>query len=115
MRTILFAAIFGTAVLASRPSFAEPTDHGAILPLGAHEVGRGRYQSASPYAETLKFYSKVYSVDHFPRRLIADVPGVRGIHLSNAGHGAWEGLNIYELNGVTRIFVVTRDTKGNRS
>jgi hypothetical protein len=89
-------------------SWAEPTSHGALLPNGAREVGKDRYQSPSPYAETLKFYWKMYG-DHYPRKSIADLPGVRGVHIVNIGHGAWEGLNVYELNGVTRIFVLSRE------
>jgi hypothetical protein len=111
-----FIAIFAAAGLWSGTwsvagSAAEPSAYGAILPNGAHQVGKDRYQSPSGFGETLKFYSKVYSVEHYPRKAIADLPGVRAIHLVNGGRGEWEGLNIYELNGSTRIFVLSRSQK----
>ena len=104
-----FVAILLAMLLVPALARAEPTSHGAILPNGAHEVGKDRYQSPSPYGETLKFYSKVYSAERYPRKPIADLPGVRGVHLANSGHGAWDGINIYELNGVTRIYVLSRE------
>jgi len=105
-------AIFAAAGLWSGTGAAEPSAaYGAILPNGAHQVGKDRYQSPSGFGETLKFYSKVYSLEHYPRKAIADLPGVRAIHLANTGRGEWEGLNIYELNGSTRIFVLPRGAK----
>jgi hypothetical protein len=115
MRPWLLAFALGS-VLVSAGARAEPTSHGAMLPSGSREVGKDRFQSPSPYAETLKFYWKVYG-DHFPRKTIADLPGIRAVHISNPGHGGWEGLNVYELNGVTRIFVLPREAspKGKKS
>jgi hypothetical protein len=105
------SSFVATAALWTAPARAEPLVHGAIVPNGAHQVGKDRYQSPSGYAETLKFYSKVYSVEHYPRKAVADLPGVRAIHLVNGGHGDWDGLNIYEFNGVTRIFVLPRSAR----
>ncbi len=104
-------AIFAAGLFSLAASAAEPSAHGAILPTGAHQVGKDRYQSPSGFGETMKFYSKVYSVEHYPRKSIADLPGVRAVHLFNEGRGDWEGLNIYELNGSTRIFVIPRSAK----
>jgi hypothetical protein len=88
---------------------SEKTELGAILPGSAREVGQNRYRSPGGYEETLKFYTKTYSAERYPRRRIADLPGVRAIHLENPNRGSeWEGLNIYELNGETRIFVLSR-------
>src|SRR5215472_1900703 len=92
--------------LPARPALGDSSSHGAILPPGAREVGPDRYQAAAPFAETLKFYQKTYSAEHYPRRSIADLPGVRAVHLSNPSRNGWDGLNIYELNGVTRIYVL---------
>ncbi len=102
---------FGLALglLLARPAAAEKTDHGAILPAGAREVGQDRFRSPEDYEATLKFYGKTYSQDRFPRRRIADLPGVRAVHIANPSRrDGWEGLNVYELNGETRIFVLAR-------
>ncbi len=95
-------------LLAGRPALAEKTVHGAVVPGGSREVGQDRYRSPEGYEETLKFYWKTYSSEHYPRKHIADLPGVRAVHIVNPGRGGWDGLNIYELNGETRIFVVAR-------
>jgi len=90
---------------------------GAILPPGSQRVSEeeDRYKSPSSYADTLTFYSKHYKNN--PRKTIVNQLGIRGVHLVNDGRGEWEGLNIYELDGETRIFVVPRDkdpAKGSR-
>jgi hypothetical protein len=104
-------AFLGAALLGTLPSALAlgDTAHGALLPPGAHEVGPDRYQAAAPFAETMKFYQKTYSAEHYPRRSIADLPGVRAVHLSNPSRSGWDGLNIYELNGVTRIYVLVHE------
>ncbi|MHB1844576.1 MAG: hypothetical protein ACYCWW_07055 [Deltaproteobacteria bacterium] len=90
-------------------ALAEKTSHGALLPPGAREVGQDRFRSPEVYQDTLKFYAKTYSAEHFPRSLIADLPGVRAEHIANPSRReGWEGLNVYELNGETRIFVLAR-------
>jgi len=44
------------------------------------------------------------------RRPIADTPAVKAVHIENpdARPGQWEGLNVYELKGETRVFVLMR-------
>jgi hypothetical protein len=101
----LLAAVL---LLLSPAALAGQTAHGALLPSGSTPVGPDRYRSPSGYPDTVKFYLKAYSPEHFPRTAIAALPGVRALHIENpTGHEAWEGLNIYELNGETRIFVLT--------
>ncbi len=98
----LLALLGGTA-------FADKTSHGALLPPGAREVGQNRFRSPEVYQDTLKFYAKAYSSDRYPRTPIADLPGVRAEHIANPNrHDGWEGLNVYELNGETRVFVLAR-------
>ncbi len=67
-----------------------------------------RYRVARSYEETLKFYKVVYPPGRFPRRTIVDQPGVKAVHIENpeARPGGWDGLNVYELNGETRVFVL---------
>ncbi len=103
-----------TCLLGTAPALAEQTSHGAILPSGSHEVGKDRFQSPSPYGDTMKFYWKTYAPEHYPRKPVADLPGVRATHIENPGRGGWEGLNVYEVNGSTRIFVLTRESAKNR-
>jgi hypothetical protein len=71
-------------------------------------VGPDRFRSPTGYPDTLKFFLKTYSPERFPRTPIAALPGVRAMHIENPGGRDWEGINVYELNGETRIFVLTR-------
>ncbi len=86
---------------------------GAVLPSGSQQVGEDRYKSPSSYTDTLTFYSKQYRNN--PRKSIVNQPGIRAIHLVNEGKGDWEGLNIYELDGETKIFVVARESQKSES
>ena len=103
------ALFFLCTLLAAAPATAGGAFvvRGAVLPPGSQQVGEDRYKSPSSYADTLTFYSKQYKSN--PRKTIVNQPGLRGIHLVNDGRGDWEGLNIYELEGETKIFVVARD------
>jgi hypothetical protein len=86
---------------------------GAILPSGSHEVGEDRFRSPSGYSETLAFYAKQYKTN--PRKQIINQPGIRAVHIVNESRsGEWEGLNVYELDGETRIYVVARASRGRR-
>jgi hypothetical protein len=96
-----------TLLLTATTAFASGlTVGGAILPPGSRQVGQNRFKSPSSYAETLNFYSKQYKSN--PRKTVASQPGMRAVHIVNEGKGDWEGLNIYELEGETRIFVLLR-------
>lgn len=102
------AAAFSTALLLGGSALAAPvTAKGAVLPSGSRQVGENRFRSPLSYVDTLKFYDKTYRSN--PRKPIVNQPGLRGVHIANAARGDWEGLNVYELNGETRIFVVPRD------
>lgn len=79
---------------------------GAQLPDGSRKVGEHRYKAPSGYEETLKYYKVIYPVAAYPRRAIADRPGIRGVHLVNPGRRGFEGLNIYEANDEVRIYIV---------
>jgi hypothetical protein len=91
---------------------AAPSDAvaGATLPDDAVKVGEHRFKVARGYEETVKFYRQVYG-PRYRRRPIADLPTVKAVHIENpdAKPGKWEGLNVYELKGETRIFVVVRE------
>lgn len=86
---------------------------GAVLPPGSTQVGESRYRSPSSYAETVTFFGKQYGKN--PRKSIVNLPGLRGFHIVNTEKGEWEGLNVYELEGETRIFVVGREPDASRA
>jgi hypothetical protein len=81
---------------------------GAILPDEIRKVAENRYRVDRSYEETLKFLKAAYPPARYPRRSIASLPGVRAVHIENpeARPGTWDGLNVYEAKGETRIFVL---------
>jgi hypothetical protein len=82
---------------------------GATLPDDAKPIGENRYRLGRDYEAALKFYRTVYSA-RYTRRPIADQPGVKAVHIENpdAKPGQWEGLNVYELKGEVRVFVLLK-------
>jgi hypothetical protein len=85
---------------------------GATLPDDARKVGENRYQLDRDYEQVLKFFRTTYSA-RYTRRPIADQPGVKAVHIANpdARPGQWEGLNVYELKGAVRVFVLVKRGK----
>ena len=83
---------------------------GATLPDDARRIGDNRYQVGRKYEELLKYFLKTYPPAKYPRRPIADQPGVKAVHIENpeAKPGSWEGLNVYELKGEPRVFVLVK-------
>jgi len=81
---------------------------GAWLPGGSARIAEDRYRAPQGWDETLKFYKNMYPPVKYPRRSIVNQPGIKAIHLANGEGGDWEGLNIYELQGEVRIFVLAR-------
>ncbi|WP_242393711.1 hypothetical protein [Anaeromyxobacter oryzisoli] len=99
----VFAVVPGLAL-------AEVKVAGAMLPDGAEKVAVNRYRVPRTYEETLKFFRQTYGA-RYTRRPIADQPGVKAVHIDNpdARPGQWEGLNVYELKGETRVFVLVKE------
>ena len=101
------------SLLLLAPGLASALDvAGAILPDDARKVGENRYQLGRDWEAALKFYRTTYSA-RFTRRPIADQPGVKAVHIANpdAKPGQWEGLNVYELKGAVRVFVLLKRSK----
>lgn len=82
---------------------------GAALPDGAEKVAENRYRVPKSYDETVRFYKQIYPA-RYTRRPIADRPGVKAVHIDNPEPhpGQWEGLNVYELKGEVRVFVLLK-------
>jgi hypothetical protein len=82
---------------------------GATLPDDAKQVSENRFRLGRDWESVLKHYRTTYSA-RYTRRPIADQPGVKAIHIANpdAKPGQWEGLNVYELKGEVRIFVLVK-------
>jgi hypothetical protein len=115
--TVRRVSRYKPAVVASllllAPGLASALDiAGATLPDDAKKVGENRYRLHRDFEETLKYYRTVYSA-RFTRRPIADQPGVKAVHIANpdAKPGQWEGLNVYELKGEVRVFVLVKRGK----
>jgi len=85
---------------------------GAQLPDDAKAVGENRYRLSRDYETALKYFRTTYSA-RYTRRPIADQPGVKAVHIANpdAKPGQWEGLNVYELKGEVRVFVLVKRGK----
>jgi hypothetical protein len=103
-KAALVAVLWAVPVLASAERVA-----GALLPDEARPVEPHRYRVEKTYDETLKFFRSVYPPAKYPRRTIVNQPGIKAVHIENpekARPGSWEGLNVYELQGETRVFVL---------
>ncbi len=81
---------------------------GATLPAEVKAIEPHRYRVDRSYEETLKFFRSVYPPERYPRTNIVNQPGLRAVHIENpaAKPGGWDGLNVYELKGETRVFVL---------
>ncbi len=101
----LVAVFVAVPVLA----LAEVKVAGAVLPDGAEKVAENRYRGPKTYDETLKFYRQTYG-GRYTRRAITDQPTVKAVHIENpdAKPGQWEGLNVYEVKGEVRVFVLVK-------
>ena len=105
------AAALVLAVTVRGPAMAaDPGAHGATLPPGVTRVEPGRFEAGMSWQQTLKWFDKQYPKAKYPRTEIVNRPGLRAIHLKNPGSsGSWEGLNLYEIKGRVRIFVLERE------
>jgi hypothetical protein len=83
---------------------------GLTLPDDAKRIGENRYQVDRKYEDLLKHFRTACPPAKYPRRPIADQPGVKAVHIENpeAKPGQWEGLNVYEVKGEARFFVLLK-------
>ncbi len=113
-----YKAALAAALLAAPGLAVAERVAGAIIPDESTRIGDNRYRIERSWDETLRFFRQTYSPAKYTRRPIADQPGLRAVHIENpdARPGTWEGLNVYELKGETRVFVLVRprDEAGKR-
>jgi hypothetical protein len=86
---------------------------GATLPDEARAIEPNRYRIERSWDDTLRFFKAVYPPARYPRRPIANQPGLKAVHIENpeARPGGWDGLNVYDVKGETRVFVLTTPGK----
>jgi hypothetical protein len=111
------AVIIGFAAIAATPEAhaADAVSYGAPIIEKSIKIEdlahRGaRFVSPRNYAETVKFYKKLWKgVETIEFRRIATPPQVRALHIENSNpRAAWAWMNIYENKGETRIFIFPR-------
>lgn len=99
--------------------FGEEVDDCNVAPLpeGSKRVERCRYISSRNYTETIKFYKKLTGANqNYEFRKIIVRKDLRAIHIKNNNPSSrWEGINIYEYNRETRIFIIPREDAGRSS
>jgi hypothetical protein len=105
-----YKAALAAALLAAPAASLAERVAGAVIPDEATKIGENRYEIAKSYDDTVKFYRQVYVPAKYARRQIVDQPGIKAVHIENpeARPGTWEGLNVYELKGATRVFVLVK-------
>ncbi len=107
LRAGYMAALVATLLVAPASAWAERVA-GAVLPDEARQIGGTRYRVAKSYEDTLKFFKAHYPPQKFPRRAIVHQPKIQAVHIENPAPrpGGWDGLNVYELEGETRVYVL---------
>lgn len=106
--------ILSVSLVTSAAAFAGESVLGAVLPDTAQKVAELRYRIRGTMEDAMKFYKNVYPPQTYPRKNIANQPGVKAIHLANPNGKGWEGLNIYEANDEVRIYVVPVGDSGKK-
>lgn len=101
------AALVGILLAAPAVARAERVA-GAHLPDRSTRIETNRYRIERNYADALKFFRTIYPPAKYPRRQIVNQPGIKAVHIENPAPrpGGWDGLNVYELQGETRVFVL---------
>ena len=107
-RGLRYMAALAAVLLAAPGLVRAERVAGALLPDGAKPVEPRRYRVEKSYEETLNHFKSVYPPARYPRQVIVNQPGIKAVHIANpdAKPGGWEGLNVYELKGETRVFVL---------
>lgn len=105
-RSLAALAVVLAALLAGEAGAEEA--HGAQLPPGVEKVEKGRFRTGMSWDGVLRWYGKTYPRSRYEWIEVINRPGIRAIHIRNAGSGGWDGINLYEHNRRVRIFVLER-------
>jgi hypothetical protein len=72
----------------------------------------GRYRSLRSFDKTLEYYKRLFrNTGSVQWRTIVNLPSVKARHIKSLKQKTrWEGLNIYEKNGETRLYFLMRRT-----
>ena len=91
-------------------AFGSPPEEAPIIPNATKLEEIGRYESPRNFAETVKYYERALKRQGGARWYpIINSPKVKAKHAaSRSSKTAWQGINIYELDGHVRIFVIPR-------
>jgi hypothetical protein len=103
-----YKAALVTLLLAAPAAARAGRVAGAQLPDESRLIEANRYRVQRSYEDTLKFFRTVYPPAKYPRKPIVNQPGIKALHIANPAPrpGGWDGLNVYELRGETRVFVL---------
>lgn len=87
--------------------------YGAPLLPGTVKVEEGRFKTSRSYDDTVDFYEKLFKGSQTVRmRKIINSPQVKATHVLNGAPGSgWQGINIYEKDGETRLYFIKADVK----
>ena len=89
---------------------AVPLEQAPIVPKAKKLEETGRYESPKNFADTVKWYERSLKRQGGARWYsIINSPKVRARHAaSRSRKTAWQGINIYEVDGHVRIFVIPK-------
>lgn len=90
---------------------ADPPADAPIVPDSISLEESGRYRSRRSFDETLDFYDRTFKrTNGLIWHNIINLPGIRAKNIECRKKTNWEGINIYELKGEVRIYVIPRET-----
>ena len=103
---MILTAVLMTASVA----LAIPLEEAPVIPKAKKLAEPGRYESPRNFADTVKYYERALKRQGGARWYpIINSPKVKAKHAaSRFKKTAWQGINIYEVDGHVRIFVIPR-------
>ncbi|MFZ9887446.1 MAG: hypothetical protein ACO3JL_08075 [Myxococcota bacterium] len=100
-----------TVVLSGGAARAEtPKPYGVELLPWSKKLDDDRYQSPRDYGKTLEHFKKQFKGWKAVRfHAEVNLPAVKYVHIENSNPSAeWAGINVYEVEGKVRMYVLKR-------